>query len=108
LLEGASVRRTNASEVWDWLVMEGHFRMAEPAAADLFVDVEVAPDVHTVEQTTDELIALFQTSSLYHRIDPAHRDALEQDDRAVLERFGGTIRWSVAAVLMSARPTPES
>jgi ubiquinone/menaquinone biosynthesis C-methylase UbiE len=103
LLEGASQRRTNASEVWDWLVMEGHFRMAEPAAADLFVDVEVAADVHTVEQTADELIALFRTSSLYHRIDPARWDALEQDDRAVLDRFGGTIRWSVAAVLMTAR-----
>lgn len=103
LLEGASERRSNASEVWDWLVLEGHFRMAERAAADLFVDVEVAADVHTVEQTADELIALFQTSSLYHRIDPARRDALEQDDRAVLERFGGTIRWSVAGLLMTAR-----
>jgi ubiquinone/menaquinone biosynthesis C-methylase UbiE len=107
LLEGASDRRTNASEVWDWLVMEGHFRMAEPAAADLFVDVEVATDVHTVEQTAGELIALFRTSSLHHRIDPARRDALERDDRAVLERFGGTIRWSVAGVLMTARRAPR-
>ena len=106
LLEGASDRRTNASAVWDWLMMEGHFRMAEPAAADLFVDVEVATDVHTVEQTGDELIALFRTSSLDHRSDPARRDALEQDDRAVLERFGGTILWSVAALLMSARRAP--
>ena len=89
LLEGASDRRANASEVWDWLVMEGHFRMADPAAADLFVDVEIAADVHTVEQTADELIALFQTSSLHHRIDPARRDALERDDRAVSSGLGG-------------------
>ena len=106
LLEGAADRRKNASEVWDWLVMEGHFQMAEPAAADLFVDVEVAADVHTVEQTADELIALFQTSSLYHRIAPGRREALLQDDRAVIERFGGAMRWSVAALLMTARRAP--
>jgi ubiquinone/menaquinone biosynthesis C-methylase UbiE len=106
LLEGALDRRANASEVWDWLMMEGRFSMAEPAVAELFLDVDVATDVDTVEETGDDWIAHFQTTSLYHRLDPAQRDALEQDDRKVIEHFGGTIRWSVAAVLMTARRAP--
>jgi SAM-dependent methyltransferase len=103
LLKGVSDRRGNASEAWDWLMLAGKFQLAVPAAADLFVDVEVATDVRTVEETADDLIAHFRTTSLYHRIDPARREALEQEDRGVIERFGGTVRWSVAAVLMTAR-----
>lgn len=106
LLEGAWERRANVSDVWDWLMMEGQYRVAAPAAADLFLDVEVATDVHTVEETADDLIAHFRTTSLYHRIGPALREALEHDDRRVFERFGGSICLSVAAVLMIARRAP--
>jgi SAM-dependent methyltransferase len=106
VLGGVPDRRDNASEVWDWLISAGQHRVAVPAAADLFVDVEVTIEVGEVEETADELIAHYRTTSLYHRIDPARRDALERDDRRVVERNGGTIRWPLGVVLMTARRAP--
>jgi ubiquinone/menaquinone biosynthesis C-methylase UbiE len=107
LIEGASARSGNASEVWDWLMGAGRHRVSLAAAADLFVDVEVATDVRTLEDTADDWIAHFRTTSLYHQLDPARRDAIEQGDREVIERFGGRIHWSIAAVLMTARRSPR-
>lgn len=106
VLAGVPGRRGNASDVWDWLVSAGQHRVAVPGAAGLFVDVEVDIEVREVEETADELIAHYRTTSLYHRIDPARRDALERDDRRVLDRHGGTIRWALAVVLMTARRAP--
>lgn len=106
VLAGVPERRGNASEVWDWLVSSGRHRMAVPAAADLFVDVEVATEPGEVEETADETIAHFRTTSVYHQVDPDRRAALEEDDRRVIERHGGRIRWSLAVVLMTARRAP--
>jgi SAM-dependent methyltransferase len=106
VLAGIPDRRLNASEVWDWLISAGQHRVAVPAAADLFVDVEVKIEVGEVEETADDLIAHYRTTSLYHRVDPARRQALERDDRLVIERHGGTIRWPLAVVLMTARRAP--
>jgi SAM-dependent methyltransferase len=106
LLAGVPERRGNASELWDWLMSSGRHRMAVPAAADLFVDVEVATEPREVMETAEEMIARFRTTSIYHQVDPARRDALERDDTSVLERHGGRIRWPLAVVLMTARRTP--
>jgi SAM-dependent methyltransferase len=109
VLAGVPERRGNASETWDWLMSSGRHRMAVPAAADLFVDVEVATEPHEVVETAEEMIAHFRTTSVYHQVDPARRGALERDDRRAVERHGGTIRWPLAVVLMTARraPMPE-
>jgi ubiquinone/menaquinone biosynthesis C-methylase UbiE len=106
VLAGVPGRRGNASDMWDWLISAGQHRVAVPGAAGLFIDVRVDTEVREVEETADELIAHYRTTSLYHRIDPARRDALERDDRRVVERHGGTIRWSLAVVLMTARRAP--
>ncbi len=108
VLTGAADRRGNASEVWDWLVSAGRHRLAVPAVADLFVDVDVTSELRQVEETAEELIEHFRTTSIYHQVDPARREALERDDTRVLERHGGTIRWPLAVVLMTARRAPAS
>jgi ubiquinone/menaquinone biosynthesis C-methylase UbiE len=105
VLAGVAERRGNVSEMWDWLMQGGLRRpaMAVPEAAGLYEDVEVASEAYTVDETADELIALLRTTSLYHRIDPASREAFEEDHRRVVERLGGVARHSLAVVLMTAR-----
>ncbi|HXY85241.1 MAG TPA: hypothetical protein VEH52_07125, partial [Gaiellaceae bacterium] len=102
LLSRAHEVRDNASAVWDRLMSSKH-GLALADAADLFTDVEVEARVEEGEQTADELRAHFRTTSLWFRIDPDRRVAFEREDRALIERHGGTIRFSMAAVLMTAR-----
>lgn len=105
LLAGVPERRGNASEVWNWLMRGGLRRpgLAVPEAAPLFEDVEVAGEAYSVEETADELLAQFRTTSLFHMIDPARRDAFEEDLRRLVERLGGTVRSSLGVLLMTAR-----
>jgi hypothetical protein len=108
ILAGAAERRDNASAVWDWLMSDGRHAMTVAEAAPLFEDVEVASDVRTVDETADDLIALLRTTSLYFMIDADRREAFEEDDRKLVERHGGSIRTSVATLLMTARRTRVS
>jgi ubiquinone/menaquinone biosynthesis C-methylase UbiE len=105
VLAGVAERRGNVSELWDWLMQGGLRRpeMAVPEAERLFEDVEVEGEAYTVEETADEIVAHLRTTSLYHRIDPARREAFEEDHRRVVERLGGIVRSSLAVVLMTAR-----
>ena len=105
VLAGARTRRDNASEVWDWLMGDGRHGLALPEAASLFDDVEVASVVARVEETADQLLAHLRTTSLYFRIEPARREAFEEDERRLVERSGGTVRTSLATVLLTARRT---
>jgi hypothetical protein len=63
----------------------------------------VATSVATLEQTAEQLRDHFRTTSLYFRIDPERREAFEADDRRLVEELGGTVRFSLAAILMTAR-----
>jgi SAM-dependent methyltransferase len=105
VLAGVAERRGNASEVWDWLMQGGLRRpeLAVPEAARLFEDVQVASEAYTVEETADEVLDLLRTTWLYHEIDPARREAFEEDHRRLVERLGGTVRSSLAVLLMTAR-----
>ena len=102
ILAGVDERRANASAAWDWLMGERH-DLAVPEARHLFADVEVATRVERIERTADELSAHFRTTSLYFRIDPAVRAAFEEEDRRLIEQRGGSISFTSAAVLMTAR-----
>jgi hypothetical protein len=93
--------------VWDWVMGEGRHDLVVADAADLFEDVEVAAVASKEEKTADELMAHFRTTSLYFRIDPEQRPALEADDRRIVEERGGTVRFSLAAMLMTARRRAE-
>lgn len=108
VLAGFPARAGNASATWDWIMNSGQHRLEVPAAADVFEDVEVATETRIVEETADELIEHFRTTSLYHRLEPERREALLEADRRVVEEFGGTIRSTFAAVLMTARRPPTA
>src|SRR5262249_53139777 len=108
IVAGAQERSDNASAVWDWLMGEGRHRLTVPAAAPLFDDVEVDSDVRTVEETADDVIAHFRTTSLYFMIPADRREAFEEDDRRLIERYGATVRSSFATMLMNARRTNVS
>lgn len=102
ILAGADARRGNVSAVWDWIMGEYH-ELATDDAAELFDDVEVVTKLVMVEQTTDQFCDHIRTTSLYFRIEPARRDAFEEDERRMLDAFGGIVRFSHAAILVSAR-----
>jgi len=100
ILAGAGDRRANVSEVWAWV---GGQPVARSHAAGLFDEAEVAVVPWLVEQTADELNALFRTTSPYHRMSPDQRHALEQGNREIGERLGRPIRSSMLTVLVTAR-----
>ena len=102
LLRGADERRDNISELWDWLGEHRH-GLKRPEAATLFSDVIVDHAVTTLEQTADEVIDVFRTTSLYHRIDPASRVAVERADRVIIDAAGGTVSFPLATLLVTAR-----
>ena len=105
ILAGARERRGNASEVWDWVMGAGRRQLMNIDAAELFEDVDVTSHVTTIEETADELLAHFRTTSLYFEIDPANRRAFENDDRKRIEGLGGVVTFSLATLLMTARRT---
>jgi SAM-dependent methyltransferase len=101
VLDGARERAANVSEAWTWIGV--HHDLSVPEAGTLFEGVEVRGLPLFRELTADELIALFRTTSLHARLAPDVRDALEADDRRVVEDFGGTIGTSAVVVLVTAR-----
>lgn len=102
ILAGGVERADNISAVFSWI---GRHELTVPEAARLFDDVRVivAP-VHT-EQTGDQLNAYLRTTSLYRRLEPHQRPALEAENRAVADRAGGVVRSSELAVLITGRRT---
>ena len=105
VLAGARERSGKASEVWDWVMGAGRRRLTNLDAAELFEDVDVTSHVTTIEETADELLAHFRTTSLYFEMDPAHRQAFEDDDRQLIEGLGGVVTFSLATLLMTAQRT---
>jgi hypothetical protein len=87
--------------VWAWV---GSQDVARSYTASLFDNVEIATVPLLVEQTPDELDALFATTSVYHRFSPTQRHALRGANQAIGERLGRPIRSSMLAVLVTARP----
>ncbi len=107
ILAGARQRGGNASEAWDWVMGAGRRQLTNIDAAELFEDVDVTSHVSTIEETADELLAHFRTTSLYFEIDPANRQAFEDDDRQLIEGLGGVVTFSLATILMTAQRTAD-
>ncbi len=102
---GVEQRRGNVSEVWAWI---GNTDVARPVASTLFSDVQMANASPTLlEQTADELNALLRTTSLYQRMSPSQRRALESQLVAIHDQLGRPIRSSTVAVLITARRSSE-
>ena len=99
LLAGVQERRANVSEAWAWV---GDRDVARDAAGRVFGDVRVAAVPSVVEQTGDEVNAALRTMSMWHRLSPSQREALERGNRAIHEGLGRPIRASIVAVLVTA------
>jgi ubiquinone/menaquinone biosynthesis C-methylase UbiE len=100
ILSGATARSDNVSAVWSWI---GRHELTVPEAALLFDDVRVTAVRVARKQTGDQLNALLRTTSLYRRLEPHQRPALEAENRAIAERAGGVVRSSELAVLVTGR-----
>lgn len=100
LIEGVEQRRENVSEVWAWV---GSHDLARLEAGRLFKDVQIAAVPSLVEQTAEELNALFRTISAYSRLSPGQRQEIESEFFALQERLGRPIRSSTVCVLVTAR-----
>jgi SAM-dependent methyltransferase len=100
ILDGAAERRDNISAVFSWI---GRHELTVPEAARLFDDVSVVAVPGHTEQTGDQLNAYLRTTSLYRRLEPHQREALEAENRAVAERAGGVVRSSELVVLVTGR-----
>ncbi len=100
ILDGINSRRDNISAVWSWT---GRHDLTVPQAARLFDDVRVTAVPMHAERTGDQVNAYLRTTSLYRRLLPKQRSALEAENRGVAERAGGVVRSSELAVLVTGR-----
>ena len=103
-IAGAEERRGNVSEAWAWLGSHG---VARDEAGSLFGNVRIAAWPTLLEQTADELNALFGTASFWARLSPDQRRELESESVAIHGRLGRPIRSSTVAVLVTARREAE-
>jgi SAM-dependent methyltransferase len=100
VLSGAAERRDNISAVWSWI---GRHELTVPEAARLFEDVQITTVPAHTEMTGEQLNAYLRTTSLYRRLTPEQRPALEAENQAVTERAGGAVLGSQLAVLVTGR-----
>lgn len=99
LLDGASERRDNVSEVWSWL---GDHDVARHYVARLFEDAQIATVPRLVEHSADELSALLRTMSFWSALSPQQRAAIEGENEALYGRLGRKLRFSVLACAVTA------
>jgi hypothetical protein len=66
--------------------------------------VQIASIPTLIEQTADECNALLRTTSLYQRLSPNQQGALQRANIGIYERLGCSIRSTMLAVLVTARP----
>jgi ubiquinone/menaquinone biosynthesis C-methylase UbiE len=104
-LAGVEQRRGNVSEAWAWL---GSHDIGQDYAGRLFDDVQVAVIPKLVKHTPDELNAILRTMSMYARLSPDQRQALEREHEALYRRLGRPIRASIVSALVTARRSAGS
>jgi ubiquinone/menaquinone biosynthesis C-methylase UbiE len=97
---GAEERSENVSAVWAWLAHPG---LAVPAAGTLFGPALLRAFTRETEQTADELWAIFETTSLYHRLSTAVRAKLKAENERIINRQGGILRSTQVVALVTAQ-----
>jgi ubiquinone/menaquinone biosynthesis C-methylase UbiE len=97
---GVERRRDNVSEAWAWLAHPG---MAAPEAGGLFGPATLTAVPRVIQQTADELWAVFETTAVYHRLSPAARTELRSSDAEIFDRHGGTLRSTQLIALVTAQ-----
>lgn len=101
LVADAERERANVSEVWDELQARRH-GLAVPDASHLFIGAKVHSASEEVEEDADHGLQVLRTTSGYLRIDPERRDAFEAGVRDLYEELGGTARFPLLTVLVTA------
>ena len=99
-LAGLEQRSDNVSKAWAWL---GSYDIAQEHAERLFGDVRAALVPKLAEHTPGQLSAAVRTMSVYARLSPAQRGALDREYEAICEQLGRPVRASMVAVLVTAR-----
>ena len=97
---GADERRENVSEVWAWLAHPG---LAVPEAGALFGPAVLTAVPRATEQTADEMWAVFETTSRYHRLSAATRAELRAECERIIDHHGGVLRSTQLVVLVTAQ-----
>jgi ubiquinone/menaquinone biosynthesis C-methylase UbiE len=100
IIDGASKRCKNISEVWSWL---GNYDLARSSVPHLFGDVQIAAVPTRIEQTADEIIALIRTTSPYGRLSNKQRQSLEHEYSEIYKKLGRPIHSSIVNVLITAQ-----
>jgi ubiquinone/menaquinone biosynthesis C-methylase UbiE len=100
IVAGAEQRRDNVSEVWAWLAHPG-FEVAE--AERLFGPATLTTVPRVIEQTADELWAVFETTARHERLSPAVRAELRSESERIIDRSGGTLRSTRIVALVTAQ-----
>jgi ubiquinone/menaquinone biosynthesis C-methylase UbiE len=97
---GADERRENVSEVWAWLAHPG---LAVREAGTLFGTAMLTSFPRETEQTAGELWAVFETTSLYHRLSASARVKLKAENERIINRHGGVLRSTQLVALVTAQ-----
>ena len=100
IIDGVKTRRENISEVWAWL---GDYGLARNDVSNLFKDIQIAAVPNLIEQTADELIALFRTLSIYSSLSDQQRRDLEHEYREIYKKIGRPIRSSTVTISITAK-----
>ncbi len=103
-IAGVQERRHNVADAWSWL---GSHDIGRDYAADLFEDLQLATVPTLIERTAGEINALLGTMSFWARLSPEERDALANENHALHEHLGRSIRASTLAALLTARRSPR-
>jgi SAM-dependent methyltransferase len=100
IIDGVKNRQENISDVWAWL---GDYDLARKNVSKLFKDTRIAAVPHVIEQTADEIIALFSTISIYSTLSGQQRSDLEYEYKEIYKRLGRRIRSSTVTILLTAK-----
>jgi len=99
IIAGVKKRSQNISDVWSWL---GDYDLSRKYVSRLFKDTQIAVVPNLIEQTADELIALFSTISIYSTLSEQQRSDLEHEYREIYKRLGRPMRSSTVTILITA------
>jgi len=100
IIDGVKMRHKNISDVWTWL---GNYDLKRNYARNLFKDIRIAAVPNLIEQTADELIALFNTISIYSSLSKHQRSDLKNEYNEIYKKLGRRIRSSTVTVLITAK-----
>jgi 2-polyprenyl-3-methyl-5-hydroxy-6-metoxy-1,4-benzoquinol methylase len=102
IIAGVKLRQENISEAWSWL---GNYDLARTEVSTLFRNVQIAAVPQVIEQTADELIAVFRTISIYSSLSDQQRDDLAHEFQTIYKQLGRPICSSTVTVVLTAQRT---